>query len=229
MFGIALAFRYLCGVMITHPLWTDECWLPLLGLYYRHPEGLKPVYSRGMVELALELHIPPQTLYDQMFRLARPTEPSLVRLRRRYDGNRRRLSRDVRTLRRMAGFSSGGGFYDGVEVRETFERDFRELKSLPGLKPVMLIMALDLYFRLTPQTMVEATPEVAALARLMKVKPHAVVSVLTMFQACDPYLRRDKPQASPLYAACHDVWQRYGNGEPQHLAALAAQMREYFK
>ena len=159
--------------MITHPLWTDECWLPLLGLYYRRPEGLKPVYSRGMVELALELHIPPQFLYKQMYRLRRPDTPRLARLCSRYAGNPKRLARDVGRLRRMSGLGSGGGFYDGVEVCETFEKDFRPIAGSPGLKPVMLIMALDLYFRLTPATMVEATPEVAQLARRPRVAGRA--------------------------------------------------------
>ena len=65
--------------MTTHPLWTDECWLPLMKLYTARPEGLKPVYSRGMVDLAVELHIPPQFLYKQMFRLSRPDTPWLRR------------------------------------------------------------------------------------------------------------------------------------------------------
>lgn len=214
--------------MTTHPLWTEEYWLPLMRLYTARPEGLKPVYSRGMVELALELHIPPQFLYKQMYRLRRPDTPRLARLCSRYAGNPKRLARDVGRLRRMSGLGSGGGFYDGVEVCETFEKDFRPIAGSPGLKPVMLIMALDLYFRLTPATMVEATPEVAQLARLMRVKAADVVAVLGLFQAVDPYLRRPRPEDSPLLAACRDVWQRYGNGDPESLAALAAQLRDYF-
>ena len=128
----------------------------------------------------------------------------------------------------MSGFSSGGGFYDGVQVCETFEKDFRPVDGCPGLKPVMLIMVLDLYFRLTPPTMVDDTPEVVQLARLMRVKPHDVVEVMTLFQAIDPYLHRPRPQESPLLDACRDVWQRYGNADPSELASLAAQLREYF-
>lgn len=215
--------------MTTHPLWTDDYWLLLLKLYKAAPEGVKPMYSRRMVELAVELHISPQYLYRQMFRLRRPDSPWLRRLCEGYAANPKRLSRDVRKLRRMSGFSSGGGFYDGVQVSETFEKDFRPVSGCGGLEPVMLIMALDLYFRLTPQTMVAGTPEVVQLARLMRVKPHDVVEVMALFLALDPYLHRPCPQESPLLAACRDVWQRYGNADPSELASLAAQLREYFR
>lgn len=215
--------------MTTHPLWTDEYWLPLLKLYMRQPQGVKPMFSRGMVELSMGLHVPPRFLYGQMFRLHRPDTPWLKRLRERYDGNPKRLSRDVRRLRDMSGLGSGGSFYDGVEVCETFEKDFRPVDGLPCVKPVMLIMTLDLYFRLTPATMVAATPEVAELARLMRLKTAVVVDALAAFRSCDPYLGRQRKAETPLARACHDVWQRYGNGEPQDLAALAAQLKEYFR
>lgn len=214
--------------MMTHPLWTDEYWLPLLRLYLRKSEGVKPMYSRAMVDLSLELHIPPQFLYGQMFRLRRPDTPWLTRFVDKYTAAPLRLGRDVMKLRRMRGFDSSGRFYDGVEVKETFEKDFRPIAGAGGVMPVTLIMVLDLYFRLTPVTMAVETPEVAALARLVHLKAAAVVEVLGLFQACDPYLRRPVPPESALYAACRDVWQRYGNGSPQELAALAAQLRAFF-
>ena len=215
--------------MTTHNQWTDECWLPLLRLYMKRPEGVKPMFSRDMVELSLELHVPPQYLYGQMFRLRRPDTPWLRRLVERYAGSPRRLARDVKTLQRMQGLGSGGGFYDGVAVCETFERDFRPLPGVPELEPVMLVMVLDLYFRLTPATMAVETPEVAELARVLRVKPAVVVGLLRAFMSCDPYLSRPCSQPPALLAACRDVWQRYGNGEPQELAALVAQLREYFR
>ena len=49
--------------------WEDEFWLPLIQLYLRKPVGVKPMYSKNMVKLALELHIPPHTLYEKMFLL----------------------------------------------------------------------------------------------------------------------------------------------------------------
>ncbi|MBF1528029.1 MAG: hypothetical protein HXN97_07885, partial [Prevotella salivae] len=50
-----------------------------------------------------------------------------------------------------------------------------------------------------------------------------------VFQLCDPYLSRLAFEVSDLFAACHDVWQRYGNLEPNVLAREAALMKEYFK
>ena len=43
--------------MAKHPLWKDEYWLLLLQLYQKKPMGVKPLYSKGMVDLSLELHI----------------------------------------------------------------------------------------------------------------------------------------------------------------------------
>lgn len=214
--------------MMTHPLWTDEYWLLLMKLYLRKPEGVKPMYSHAMVDLSLELHIPPQYLYGQMFRLRRPDTPALTRFVDKYAADPKRLGRAVKRLRRMRGFDSSGRFYDGVEVKETFEKDFRPIAGAGGIMPVTLIIVLDLYFRLTPATMVVETPEVASLARTLHLKAADVVAVLGLFQVCDPYLKRNVPPESPLYAACRDVWQRYGNGSPQELAALAAQLRSYF-
>ena len=186
------------------------------------------MFSRGMVELALELHIPPQALYAQMFRLRRPDTPSLARLCGKYRNNPKRLARDIKTLQRMSGFGSGGMFYDGLEVNETFEKDFRPIAGHPALTPATLVIVLDLYFRLTPVTMVAETPEVVETARLTHLKAATIVGILAAFQACDPYLKRKRPDDEALYSACRGVWQRYGNGDPQALAALAAQMREYF-
>ena len=45
---------------------------------------------------------------------------------------------------------------------------------------------------------------------------------------CDPYLNRNDFLTSPLLVPCQQLWQRFGNGSPQKLAALAAQLKEYF-
>lgn len=44
-------------------------WLPLMQLYLKKPEGVKPLFSRHLIQLSLELHIEPKILYAQMFRL----------------------------------------------------------------------------------------------------------------------------------------------------------------
>lgn len=215
--------------MMTHPLWTDEYWLLLLQLYKKKPEGMKPLYSHGMVSLSLEIHIPPQYLYEQMFKLRHCDSPVLQLLWETYANNQRKLSRDIKKLRGMEGFGKPEKFYDGVEVKETFEKDFRPLPQNKALKPVMLIMILDLYFRLTPTTMVPATPEIKELAKMMGISPDLICEVMDVFQFCDPYLNRDDIMINPLLQPCQDIWNRYGNDNPQKLSALAAQLRDYFK
>lgn len=215
--------------MNRHPLWSDEYWLLLMQLYLRKPAGVKPMYSRGMVELSLELHIPPHWLYARMFSLRNLGTPRMERLWQTYAGNPGKLARSVRTLRTMKGLGNASEFYDGVETQESFERDFRPVPSCPGMTPMMLIIILDLYFRLTPGTMVSETPEVIALARLMRIKAAAVVEAMEAFQACDPYLRRTARADSGILGACRDVWQRYGNGDPETLSAAAAQLKAYFE
>lgn len=216
--------------MTTPPRWTDDYWPLLIQLYVQRPVGMKPMYSRGMVELSMELHIPPRSLYGMMFSLRRQDSPAIAQLWQRYGHDRRGLARAVRTVRRMTGFCSGGLFYEGVTVAETFETDFRPIDGCGGMMPVMLILLLDLYFRLTPATMVDRTPEVRQMARLMKMDTQLVVDVLALFRMCDPYLNRGHERAddSPLMRACRSVWQRFGNDNPEELATLAAQMKEYF-
>jgi len=129
-------------------------------------------------------------------------------------------------------------------VRESFERDFRpiDLDETDGfgaapvqkaseqrLMPIMIILILDLYFRLTPITMVEETPEIVELARLMRVSASTVVEVMEVLKFCDPYLNRADFMISPLVEPCQEVWNRFGNDNPEKLSSLAAQLKEYFK
>lgn len=209
--------------------WQDDYWLLLMQLYLRRPVGVKPVYSRGVVDLSLELHIAPKVLYDRMCEIARLETPRIERIWQEYGQNPRRLSRAVRLLREMTGFNSGGDFYEGVAVAETFERDFRPLEEDSRLTPVMLVLILDLYFRLTPITMVSATPEVQELGRLLGISSQLVADVLEIFQHCDPYLKRTDVTFSPLLLPCQQVWNRYANGDVQQLESYASQLTEYFK
>lgn len=223
--------------MANHPLWSDEYWLLLMQLYLKKPVGVKSLYARPLVELSMELHIEPQFLYEQMFRLRSIDTPRMEKLWNDYGKNPKKLSRGVKLLRQKLGYGSAGLFYEGVETNESFECDFKPIPSLQDgnnasyakLTPVMLIVILDQYFRLTPLTMVEETPEVQALARLLKLKPSLVCEVMDVFQFCDPYLNRGDMMISPLLEPCHRIWNRYGNDSPQKLAALAAQLKEYFK
>lgn len=214
--------------MARHPLWNDEYWLMLLQLYQKKPMGVKPLYSKGMVQLSLELHIPPTFLHEQMFKLRMMT-PRIKRLWDKYATNPRKLSSDIKHLRSMQGYGNAKAFYEGVKLNESFERDWEPLDVDPTLTPVKLIIILDLYFQLTPITMVAETPEVIDLAKLLHVTPSKVADVMGIFMYCDPYLSHKEAVDSPLLDACQKVWQRYGNGNPDKLYQLANELKIYFK
>lgn len=213
--------------MVRHPLWSDEYWLLLMQLYLRKPVGLKPLYSRALVSLALELHIPPQYLHTQMFRLRQLDTPLIQQLWDKYSRRPKRLQREAELLRRMNGFGQPEEFYQGVAVNESWEKDF---KPIPGtvFTPVMLVMVLDLYFRLTPITMVPETPEIIELGRVIHATPAAICQAMEVFQGLDPYLSRETVTDSPLAAPCQALWQRFGNDGPEPLATFAAQVKDYF-
>ena len=167
-------------------------------------------------------------LHERLGDIARLRTPRIERLWKEYSENPRRLKRAVSLLRQMTGFNTGGSFFEGIDIRETFERDFRPLAEDERLTPVMLTLILDLYFRLTPITMVAETPEVQELARLMRIPVELVVSVLEVFLHCDPYLNRHDVTFSPLLLPCQQIWQRYGNGDTRELADYAEQLKAYF-
>lgn len=215
--------------MARNSKWQDDYWLLLMQLYLRRPVGQKPVYSREMVELGLELHIHPQLLAEKMGKISVLETPRIERIWKTYSENPRRLSRAVSLLREMKGFGRADEFYEGVETSETWEKDWQPLPEDSSLTPVMLILVLDLYFRLTPATMVVDTPEVQELARLICVKTDVVVELLDIYQHCDPYLNRRDVIFSPLMVPCQTIWNRYGNSETNELAALAEKLKDYYK
>lgn len=215
--------------MARRPDWHDDYWLLVMQAYLHRPVGIKPMYSRIMVDLSMELHIPPQTLRNRMEQLARLDTPRIERIWNTYSSDRKRLTRAVQLLRDMKGFGAAEDFYEGVEVQESFERDFRPLDEDERFTPVMLILILNLYFQLTPITMVSSTPEVAELARLLKIKAKDVVEVLDVFQICDPYLERNEVTLSPLLLPCQRVWQRMSDKEPHQLDAFAEELKEYYR
>ena len=215
--------------MAKNQLWNDDYWLLLMQLYLRKPVGMKPMYSRDMVLLSLELHIAPQQLFQRQNDIANLETPRIERIWKEYSKNPQRLSRAVRLLREMKGFNSAGDFFEGVAVEETFEGDFRPLAEDSRLMPFMLVMILDLYFRLTPITMVAETPEVQELSRLMRVPAILVVEVLQIYQTLDPYLRRQEVSDSVLLQPCRQIWERYANMETTELAEYAGQLSYYFR
>jgi hypothetical protein len=215
--------------MAKNSKWQDDYWLLLMQFYLQKPVGMKPMYSRKMVDLSMELHIAPDILFNKMCQIANLETPRIEHIWETYGNNPRKLSRAVSLLREMRGFNNAEEFYDGVETNESFEKDFRPIADDEMLTPVMLILILDEYFRLTPITMVAETPEVQQLARLLKLKPQKVVEVLEVFQHCDPYLNRKDVVISPLLLPCQLVWRRFGNAKTEDLASYAAQLKEYFR
>ena len=164
-----------------------------------------------------------------MCQIANLETPRIERIWETYGNSPQKLSRAVSLWRSMKGFNNADDFYDGVEVSESFEKDFRPVADDTTITPVMLILILDLYFRLTPITMVTDTPEVQQLARLIKMKASEVVDVMEGLQHCDPYLKRKDVTFSPLLLPCQQIWRRFGHANTEDLASYAEQLKEYFK
>lgn len=215
--------------MAKNSKWQDEYWLLLMQLYLQKPTGIKPMYSKAMVDLSLELHIAPQQLFNKMCQIANLETPRIEHIWEVYGQNPRKLKRAVNLLREMWGFNNALEFYEGVETIESFEKEFKPIADDTTLTPMMLVLILDEYFRLTPITMVPETPEVQALAKMMRLKPQEVVDVMEAFQHCDPYLNRKDEMKGNLVLACQQAWRRFGNSEPQELASYAEQLKDYFE
>ena len=145
--------------MAKNQQWQDDYWLLLMQLYLKKPVGIKPMYSKAAIDLCLELHLAPQVVYNKMCEIGNLETPRIERIWKEYGENPRRLSRAAKLLRQMKGFGNND-FYKGVDVQETFETDFRPVCKESTVTPIMLILILDLYFRLTPITMVTETPEI---------------------------------------------------------------------
>lgn len=214
--------------MARNQQWQDDYWLPLMQLYLKKPVGVKPVYCKAMVDFAMEIHIAPQILFNKMCEIANLETPRIEHIWQEYGKNPRRLKRAVTLWHQMRGFGNEH-FFEGVDVQETFERDFRPVSTDSRITPVMLVLILDQYFRLTPITMVAETPEIRQLASLMKLPVQDIVNIMELFQHCDPYLRRKDTPDSPLLNACQEIWQRYGNNDTEMLVSYARQLKEYFK
>ena len=214
--------------MANHPLWSDDYWLLLMQLYQKKPVGVKSEYSHPVVELGIELHIPPKTLHEQMRVLEQHDTPSLQRLWDNYADNTRRLTRDVKRLRQMTGFGDSVLFYEGVDMAQSFERNYRPIDQQTDITPVMLVIILNLYFTLTPNTMVSETPEVLEMASVLGIKPEQIVNVLDVYQTFDPILKRQPLDSSPLVDEAHSTWNEYYN-QPELLQESAEKLIEYFK
>ena len=215
--------------MAKNANWSDDYWLLLMQIYLQKPVGVKPMFHRKMVDLSLELHLPPSFLFNKMCQIANLETPRIEHIWETYGRNPQKLARAVSLWREMRGYGHANAFYEGVEIQETFELDFKPVAEGLVMTPVMLVLILDLYFRLTPVTMVPETPEVQELAKLIKVRPQEVTEVMDVFQHCDPYLNRKDQVDSLLSSPCREIWRRYGNVDTEQLASYAEQLKDYFK
>ena len=215
--------------MTKNVKWSDDYWLLLMQIYLQKPVGVKPMFHRKMVDLSLEVHLPPSFLFNKMCQIANLETPRIEHIWETYGRNPKKLARAVSLWREMRGYGHANAFYEGVKVQETFELDFKPVAEGTTMTPVMLTLILDLYFRLTPITMVPETPEVQELARLIKVKSQDLAGVMDVFQHCDPYLNRKDAIDRPLLLPCRNIWRRYGNAETEVLASYAEQLKEYFR
>ncbi len=209
--------------------WHDDYWLLLMEIYLKKPVGIKPMYSKKMVDLSIELHISPNILFNKMCEIANLETPRIEHIWETYGHNPKKLARAAKLLREMKGFNNANEFYDGVEVNETFEKDFQPIENCEPFTPAMLTLILDQYFRLTPPTMVPETPEVQELSKLLRLSPQLVTEAMEIFQYCDPYLNRKDVTFNKLLLPCKQIWRRYGNADTEELASYANQLKEYFK
>ena len=81
--------------MATHPLWNDDYWLLVLQLYLKRPTGVKAVYAREAVDLAVELHLPPPFIHQQLQEMDRRDRLVLQLVWKTYAQKPRRLAKDV--------------------------------------------------------------------------------------------------------------------------------------
>lgn len=208
--------------------WSDEYWPLVVETYKKKPEGVKPLFSRPVVDISLRLHIPPKEIVRRLQDLQKMDSPSLRRL---YDElkNPRKLRKTVQALQKQEGFGTAGKFFDDIETNESWELDFRPIEAEPRLMPIHLIIILDLYFHLTPTTMIVETDEIRDLARQLRITPGLIVQVLDVYKFCDPYLNNSDIMIDPLLFPCKDVWNRFADSMGKKLSDTATELKEYFK
>ena len=60
--------------------WNDDYWLLVVQLYLRKPVGLKPLYSKVMIDLCSEIHVSPSEVYSKMEAIDKLQTPRVERL-----------------------------------------------------------------------------------------------------------------------------------------------------
>ena len=217
--------------MIDSPNWNDEYLLFLMQLYLEHPVGIKPLYSRSLVNLSLDLHIEPQILLKKMqeFVENKDKTPSLKFLWDTYSDDKQKLDEAVCRLRKMRGFGKSDKFYKNVQTVSSFESMFLPIEGYKHISPVMLVMVLNVYPSVLPTAMEEGTPEIVELSKLLGIKPKLVLKIMQTFLMCDPIMNRPKDEDDELYKACLEVWREYANDTPEKLKKQVDELKDYFE
>lgn len=213
-------------------MWSNDYWPLAINAFLAPPEGPKTRYSRPVVDLAMRLHVRLADIVDRLNVIGQHTDRTVERLLNHYKAHPKLLKRDVARLCSMGGFGNSDAFYDGVETSgQEFEWWYRPMDET-GLTPAMLTLFLNLYFRLVPSTMVEATPEVADMARRTGFAAGKVVEVLRLFLHIDPCARVSDNDGladfSPLTPVCRDFWRRFDDGDPIRVAREADKFLQYY-
>lgn len=217
--------------MIDSPHWNDENLLFLMQLYLEEPVGLKPLYSRSLVNLSLDLHIEPQLILKKMQEIeeSKDKTPSLKFLWDTYSDDKEKLDEAVRKIRKMRGFGKPEKFYKNVKTVSSFESMFLPIEGYKNIIPVMLIMVLKVYPTILPTAMEVTTPEIVDLSKLLGIKPKSVLKIMTTFLQCDPIMNRKKDEDDALYKACLEVWREYANDTPDKLRKKVEELKDYFE
>ena len=133
--------------MAKNAKWSDDYWLLLMQIYLQKPVGVKPMFHRKMVDLSLELHLPPNLLFNKMCQIANLETPRIEHIWETYGRNPKKLARAVSLWREMRGYGDANAFYEGVEIQETFERDFARLIKV---KPTEIVEVMELFQHCDP-------------------------------------------------------------------------------
>lgn len=88
---------------------------------------MKRLYSKDLIDVAMELNLPPAFLHQKMMRLRRIDTPRLQRIWDSYANNPRKLARGIKLLRQMNGFGTARAFYKDVREVDTWQNDFKPI------------------------------------------------------------------------------------------------------
>ncbi len=175
--------------------WTREESILVLNLYFTKPVGIKDSKSAGVKELASLVGRTPSAVHQRMYRFLRwyPTIPLL------YCEETEDESNDDAYLPFWNAY-----FLDP----KLLAKDAGELLKAWRTG----ILALDLYFRLIPDTMTPKVPEVVELAKRTKTTPQQIVDTLHDYLACDPFTKGKVAMASGKPSVRNALlWNRFAN------------------